>query len=240
MPWRTIDAASTTSSAVAGGSPVADAASGSHPMISRATMAVVGATALIATAAFVLAFGGSSGSVALAGGAPLAGDAMSAGAPGGSALAGDIEARIVVEVVGAVARPGVYRLSSGSRVADLLDVAGGYGTRVDTDLASRTLNRAAVLKDGDQIRVPSRDDPSAPSDSGDSAAAGRDAGSGPLDLNRATSVELEALPGIGPVTAGKIIAARDETPFIAVDDLRTRKLLGQKTFDGLKDLVTVR
>ena len=135
----------------------------------------------------------------------------------------------------------MFKLPAGARIGDLVEAAGGYGPRLDAARAVLELNLAARLSDGERVIVPSRDD-AAPTNG---TVGG--AGSGPVtgltdlvDLNRATSAELEALPGIGPVTAGKIIASREEQPFTAVDDLRTRKLVGAKTFDGLKDLVSVR
>jgi len=203
-----------------------------------------GGAVLLAVAAFLLAFGsGSGGSVSVAGGVPLATGASENTVPGFSAdpvgtAVGD--RALIVEIVGAIARPGVYHLAEGSRVGDLVEAAGGYGPRVDADEAGRDLNLAAALRDGDQIRVPSRDDPSAAAARPPLGGGSNGGPAAPLDLNQATPTELDALPGIGPVTAAKIIASRDGQPFSAVGDLRTRKLVGEKTFASLKDLVTVR
>jgi competence protein ComEA len=130
-------------------------------------------------------------------------------------------------------------LPAGSRVGDLVAAAGGYSARVDTTRADRDLNQAALLHDGDQVRVPSRDDPEiAAGGSGEPASAGT--GDGLVDLNRATAAELDALPGIGPVTIDKIIAAREEAPFTSIEELRTRGLLGEKTFERIRESLVVR
>jgi competence protein ComEA len=240
-PWRLLE--DRTDRGPAGSPAGADAQPRTFP--SKALAMGAGVVVLIAIAG-VLAFGvGANGTVLVEGGTPLGsfGNAVAGESPSGaSSLAPDL----VVEIVGAIERPGVFRLPPGSRVGDLVEAAGGYGSRVDANRASLELNLAAPLHDGDQVRVPSRDDEVAagqmPTGGQTPASDGTSAGStgGPLDLNRATSAELEALPGIGPVTAGKILASREEQPFAAVEDLRTRGVLGEKTYEKVKDLVTVR
>ena len=209
-------------------------------------LATGGGAVACAVLAFVLAFADSpDGALIVDGGAALPVPGASAAARVGTEPAdagGASGGAVVVEIVGAVPRPGVFRLPPGSRVGDLIEAAGGYGARVDTARAEQELNLAAALHDGDQVRVPSRDDVVAVATAGEpGAAGGGDAVAGaPIDVNRATQSELEELPGIGPATALKIIAAREEAPFAAVEELRTRGVLGEKTFEKVRELVAVR
>jgi competence protein ComEA len=205
------------------------------PWLVTAAVVVMVALALIGT---ILASGGSP-VVEL----PSGLDPATSG-PGESASDAGAGAEVVVEVAGAVAHPGLYHLAAGQRVADAIAAAGGYGPRVDPTRATAELNLATRLADGDRVVVPSRDDASGPP-TGPGVGGGGQAGAAPgasslIDLNRATAAELDTLPGIGPVTAAKIIAAREDQRFGSVDDLRTRKLVGPSTFEKLRDLVTVR
>ena len=150
---------------------------------------------------------------------------------------------VVVYVCGAVRRPGVYHLASGARVADLLAAAGGAAAKAEL----QAVNLAAKLIDGQQVVVPER------GAGGGAAAArrrlgrrrlGRRPGSGaaaaPVNLNAATAEELDALPGVGPATAQKIIDYRTANGgFKSVDDLKNVAGIGDAKFATLQPLVTV-
>ncbi|SDF49519.1 competence protein ComEA [Blastococcus aurantiacus] len=140
---------------------------------------------------------------------------------------------VVVAVVGLVARPGLVTVPIGSRVADAVEAAGGL--LPGTDPAS--VNLAALVTDGQQIAV------GVPGVGGSSpvpSAGATAGGGGVVDLNSATVQELDALPGIGPVLAQRIVAHRDEQgPFRNVDQLDDVPGIGPTIFAELAELVTV-
>lgn len=145
---------------------------------------------------------------------------------------------LVVHVVGAVRRPGLYRLREGARYADAVTKAGGATLRAD--LAA--LNLAAPLVDGIQVLVPRRLESGAPAGAGGSApgTAPSAVGAGRrLSLATASAAELDELPGVGPVTAQKILDYRAEHgPFRSVDDLDAVPGIGPARIEQLRDLVT--
>ena len=148
---------------------------------------------------------------------------------------------LVVDVGGAVLRPGVYHLPDGARVADAIAAAGGYGASADAAQVDLQLNLAAVVRDGEKVRVPARGEAPAVAGGGGAVDPGGGAGTGGalVDLNTAGAEALDTLPGVGPATVAKIIAAREEQPFAAVDDLLARKVVGAATLDKLRPLVSV-
>lgn len=141
---------------------------------------------------------------------------------------------LVISVVGRVARPGLVRLPDGSRVADAVDAAGG--ALPDTDLLG--LNLARRLSDGEQLLVGMPPPPGQPVDGG---VVGAPAGTDSIvDLNTATLEQLDTLPGVGPVTAQRIVDWRAaHGRFTSVDQLREVSGIGEARFAQLKDLVRV-
>lgn len=152
---------------------------------------------------------------------------------GASGVAGaEVEALFVVHVDGAVARPGVVRLTGADlRVVDAIDEAGGTVEGADVTL----MNLAAHLVDGQKVHVPYEGeevDVAFPS--------GAAASAGPVNVNTATAEELQALPGIGEATSAAIVEERERAgPFAVPEDLMRVTGIGEKKFERIKDLVCV-
>ncbi|MEU7995382.1 ComEA family DNA-binding protein [Micromonospora sp. NPDC049060] len=145
---------------------------------------------------------------------------------------------LVVAVAGKVRRPGLVRVPAGARVADAVEAAGGALPGVDVAL----LNPARKVTDGELILVGVAAPPGAPPPPGAApgGAPGAPGAGGRLNLNTATLAQLDALPGVGPVLAQRILTHRDQQGgFRSVGDLRQVDGIGDARYEQLKDLVTV-
>ena len=141
-----------------------------------------------------------------------------------------VTAEVIVNVAGKVANPGVYKLPVGSRVVDAINLAGNQLKDVDIS----DINLARVLVDGEQILV------GTPPAVVAKKAAAKVSASNPLDLNRATAAQLDTLPGIGPVTAQRILDYRSKVGRInSVDELKKISGLGGAKFEEIKNLLRV-
>ncbi|MEX5302742.1 helix-hairpin-helix domain-containing protein [Kocuria sabuli] len=182
---------------------------------------------------------------------PAPGAAASGAAQGAAASATAppaTEGSLHVHVAGEVARPGVVELEPGARVVDAVEAAGGL-----TDAAAGTVNLAAPVTDGQQVLVPdaaapapgpapagAAAGPAAGSAAGEAGAAGGAVPGGPLNLNTATAADLEALPRVGPVLAGRIVEFRDQHGgFTTAGDLDAVPGIGPALMEALLPLVTV-
>jgi competence protein ComEA len=141
-------------------------------------------------------------------------------------------AKVVVHVVGAVRRPGLYRLHRGARIADAVRRAGGTTRKANLE----AINLAAPLEDGLQVVVLRRLPPAPAGEP--TAPGGAPAAQGPIHLNTATLEQLDTLPGVGPVTAQKIVDWRQSHgAFTSVDDLDAIPGIGPARLEQLRDLV---
>jgi competence protein ComEA len=237
-PWRALEAPLAPTGDGGSGAASADAAERRRGMPAGRRVALAAAALLVV------------GSLAVAGIVALrpTGQVQVVSPPGSAgigaspwAVASASQAVVVVQVAGAVARPGVYRLPAGSRVADAIQAAGGYSTEVDPRAAETKLNLAAKLQDAQLIAVPRRGEAAGGSSGagGGGGGGGASAVPGLINLNTATAEQLDTLPGVGPATAQKIIASREEKPFAKVDDLVTRKVVTASVLAKLRSLVTV-
>lgn len=153
------------------------------------------------------------------------------------------EANLMIDIEGGVQKPGVYRLKTDARVQDVLVAAGGFSPDADMQWTQHSLNLAAKVSDGMKIYVPRIGEQSSASSTSITGSAGGAGGSvagvstnGFVSVNNASAKELEDLPGIGPVTAGKII---DNRPYGSIDELLSKKAVGKSVFEKIKELISL-
>jgi len=141
---------------------------------------------------------------------------------------------IFVQITGEIVHPGVYSLPVNSRVKDLVESAGGLTDQADDG----KINLVALLADSQKVNIPSKPLPTSNESAVESKVEQANVAF-PIDINSATQVELESLPGIGPKTAQAIIAYREENGFFkTVEDLIKVPNIGPVTLSKLRDLVT--
>lgn len=150
-----------------------------------------------------------------------------------STASAKIKADFKVEASGAVVKPGVYTVKPDSRVQDLLVLAGGLSVLADRDWVAKNINLAAKLTDGGKIYIPTQGEVKTNVFS-QTVSAGSSTKT--VNINTATQTEIEALPGVGPVTAQKIISSR---PYGAIEEVLSKKAVNKGIFDKIKDQVSV-
>ncbi|MCL5439091.1 MAG: ComEA family DNA-binding protein [Patescibacteria group bacterium] len=143
------------------------------------------------------------------------------------------EPGIFVDVEGAVIKPGVYKLPSDARIQDALVAASGLSSGANREWVSKNLNLAQKLKDGSKIYIPKTNE-NAPI-TVNNQSFGTSTENNQININTASVGELDTLPGVGPVTAQKIINGR---PYNSVEELIVKKIVNQSTFEKIKDRIT--
>lgn len=143
------------------------------------------------------------------------------------------EKTIVVDIEGAVEKPGVYTLLESSRVNDAILKAGGLSVKVDKEALAKGINLAARLGDGQKIYIPFEGEQPQINTSG-AHVAGIE--SSVIRINSASASELDSLPGVGSVTADKIISNR---PYSSLEELVSKKAVTKSTYEKIKDRISL-
>lgn len=141
---------------------------------------------------------------------------------------------IKVDIEGAVKNPGVYSLGSDPRILDVIYAAGGFTDQTDSNWLTKNINLAQRVKDGEKIYINAIGEETSTGNSGSTKTLA--ATNSKISLNKASASQLDTLPGVGQVTANKIIAGR---PYASVAELLSKKIVGSATYNKIKDLVSV-
>ena len=150
--------------------------------------------------------------------------------------------KIYVEVAGAVEKPGVFAMQNGDRINDLLVASGGFSADADREWVEKTVNRAAILTDGQKVYIPHQNEQSSVMSAKDvsfdenSSKNTNNIQTYMININTASQSELESLRGIGPVTGKNII---DHRPYSDVSELLSRGVLKKNVYEDNKDKMTV-
>lgn len=150
------------------------------------------------------------------------------------ATIGEKGKQLVVDIEGAVVKPGVYTMPAAARLYELIDEAGGMASDADRGYVEQQMNQSEILRDGMKVFIP-RIEIQDNEASYKVGAGNVKNNSGLIDINSATTAQLDTLSGIGPVTAEKIISGR---PYTKIEELIEKKIVGQKVWGQIKDKIS--
>lgn len=136
---------------------------------------------------------------------------------------------VSVDVSGAVVKSGVYQLKEGARIEDIIKAAGGFAENANQEYISKYLNLAQKLVDGSKVYVPLAGE-NAPASLGSTSSQTK------VNINTATQAQIETLPGIGPISASKIISLR---PYQVIEDLLNKKAVNKSVYEKIKDQLSL-